>query len=249
LLALAACTAAPLAFAQQSAPNLNGYVTLATAYWKRGLAQNEGPSAQLGIDFEHQTGFYVGAWAANVDFAREYNWRRPRHLEADIYLGFHKRQEQWSWNVGFGHYLYPDTAIDYDYNELSATFGFRDRLFYTAAYSDSYYGGRHSALNQEASLAFPLRGNVEIGGAVGKFTIGGGVLDVTYWNIGVSKLVRRVALELGRGHTIVTVLCDGGAKYQSRLFNRDWLEQKGLAAHAGAPIPRPPITLEKALVA
>jgi cysteine synthase A len=31
----------------------------------------------------------------------------------------------------------------------------------------------------------------------------------------------RVALELGRGHTIVTVLCDGGAKYQSRLFNRD----------------------------
>jgi cysteine synthase A len=59
----------------------------------------------------------------------------------------------------------------------------------------------------------------------------------------------RVALELGRGHTIVTILCDGGAKYQSRLFNRDWLEQKGLAPHAGNPTPRPPITLEKALVA
>jgi cysteine synthase len=59
----------------------------------------------------------------------------------------------------------------------------------------------------------------------------------------------RVALELGRGHTIVTVLCDGGAKYQSRLFNRAWLEQKGLAAHAGNPTPRPPITLDKALVA
>jgi cysteine synthase A len=59
----------------------------------------------------------------------------------------------------------------------------------------------------------------------------------------------RVALELGRGHTIVTVLCDGGAKYQSRLFNRDWLEQKGLAPHAGQPVSRPPITLEKALVA
>jgi len=59
----------------------------------------------------------------------------------------------------------------------------------------------------------------------------------------------RVALELGRGHTIVTVLCDGGAKYQSRLFNRDWLEQKGLAPHAGHPEPRTPITLDKALVA
>ncbi len=59
----------------------------------------------------------------------------------------------------------------------------------------------------------------------------------------------RVALELGRGHTIVTILCDGGAKYQSRLFNREWLEQKGLAPHAGSPATRPPITLEKALVA
>src|SRR6476661_6273297 len=45
-----------------------------------------------------------------------------------------------------------------------------------------------------------------------------------------------VALDLGRGHTVVTVLCDGGAKYQSRLFNREWLEQKGLAPYAiGAP--------------
>jgi cysteine synthase len=59
----------------------------------------------------------------------------------------------------------------------------------------------------------------------------------------------RVALELGRGHTIVTVLCDGGAKYQSRLFNREWLEQKGLAAHAGPVASRAPISLEKVMVA
>ncbi len=59
----------------------------------------------------------------------------------------------------------------------------------------------------------------------------------------------RVALEMGRGHTIVTVLCDGGAKYQSRLFNREWLEQKGLLGYASAPLSGPPITLEKALVA
>jgi cysteine synthase A len=59
----------------------------------------------------------------------------------------------------------------------------------------------------------------------------------------------RLALELGRGHTIVTVLCDGGAKYQSRLFNRDWLEQKGLAPQAVTPAAKSPISLEKALVA
>jgi cysteine synthase len=59
----------------------------------------------------------------------------------------------------------------------------------------------------------------------------------------------RVARDLGPGHTIVTVLCDGGAKYQSRLFNREWLAQKGLAAHAIPVGGHEPITLENVLVA
>jgi uncharacterized protein (TIGR02001 family) len=196
LLTLAACTAAPCAFAQQATPNLNGYVTLATAYWKRGLAQNEGASAQAGIDFEHRSGFYAGGWVANVDFAREYNQNEPRRVEADIYTGYHKRQQQWSWNVGLGHYVYPGTAVNYDYNEVSATFGIRERFFYTAAYADSYYGLWRSSFNQEVSVAFPLRGNFEIGAAAGKFKVSGNVLDVTYWNVGVSKLVRRLAIDV-----------------------------------------------------
>jgi len=59
----------------------------------------------------------------------------------------------------------------------------------------------------------------------------------------------RVARDLGPGHVIVTVLCDGGAKYQSRLFNPSWLEQKGLADFAASPPARAPISLESALVA
>lgn len=37
-----------------------------------------------------------------------------------------------------------------------------------------------------------------------------------------------LAKQMGPGHIIVTVLCDGGSRYQSRLFNRDWLASKGL---------------------
>ena len=48
----------------------------------------------------------------------------------------------------------------------------------------------------------------------------------------------RLAKELGPGHTIVTVLADYGTRYQSRLFNPDFLRSKGL------PVPswleRPP---------
>jgi len=38
----------------------------------------------------------------------------------------------------------------------------------------------------------------------------------------------RVAQALGPGHTVVTILCDGGARYASKLFNPGFLRGKGL---------------------
>jgi cysteine synthase A len=38
----------------------------------------------------------------------------------------------------------------------------------------------------------------------------------------------RMAREMGPGHTIVTVLCDYGTRYQSKLFNPEFLHGKGL---------------------
>jgi cysteine synthase A len=38
----------------------------------------------------------------------------------------------------------------------------------------------------------------------------------------------RLARELGPGHTVVTVLCDYGTRYQSKLFNPTFLRAKGL---------------------
>jgi cysteine synthase A len=38
----------------------------------------------------------------------------------------------------------------------------------------------------------------------------------------------RLANDLGPGHTIVTILCDYGNRYQSKLFNPDFLTSKGL---------------------
>jgi len=38
----------------------------------------------------------------------------------------------------------------------------------------------------------------------------------------------RLARELGPGHTIVTILCDSGTRYQSRLFNPAFLRSKSL---------------------
>ena len=39
---------------------------------------------------------------------------------------------------------------------------------------------------------------------------------------------KRMAADLGPGHTIVTILCDYGTRYQSKLFNPEFLRQQGL---------------------
>ena len=38
----------------------------------------------------------------------------------------------------------------------------------------------------------------------------------------------RMARELGPGHTIVTILCDYGTRYHSKLWNPEFLKEKDL---------------------
>ena len=38
----------------------------------------------------------------------------------------------------------------------------------------------------------------------------------------------RLAREFGPGHTVVTLLCDYGTRYQSKLFNPEFLRSKSL---------------------
>jgi cysteine synthase A len=38
---------------------------------------------------------------------------------------------------------------------------------------------------------------------------------------------------MGPGHTIVTLLCDYGTRYQSKLFNPEFLESKNLPVPNG----------------
>ncbi|HET6440559.1 MAG TPA: cysteine synthase A [Anaeromyxobacter sp.] len=51
----------------------------------------------------------------------------------------------------------------------------------------------------------------------------------------------RLARQLGPGHTVVTVLCDSGSRYASRLFNPEFLHSKGLPVPAWLTTPAPPL--------
>jgi len=181
------------AWAQDSVSELRGYLTLSSGYWRHGLSHNDGASLQLGLDYQHYTGFFAYARAMNVDYPQNLPGY-TRDVEVSAYVGYHDRGDRWSWTVSAGRYVYPDTD-HYDYDEWSGSVGFRDRVFYTASYNPEYYARGSSALNQEISVAFPLPGNFEVGGAVGYFDINGGA-EIEHWNVGASKLVGRMAIDL-----------------------------------------------------
>lgn len=186
--------AAGTACAQDAVSELNGYVTVSSGYWRHGLAQTDSASVQLGIDYQHYTGFFAYARAMNVDYPQSYTGQR-REVETSAYVGYHKRHPRWSWTTSLGRYLYPGTD-GYEYGEISASVGFRDRVFYAVSYNDEYYSTGASALNQELSVSFPLPRNIEVGGAIGYFDMSDGAAEIEHWNLGVSKLVGRIALDL-----------------------------------------------------
>jgi cysteine synthase A len=51
----------------------------------------------------------------------------------------------------------------------------------------------------------------------------------------------RMAREMGPGHRIVTILCDYGTRYQSKLFNPAFLREKGLPVPVWLNAPAAPV--------
>ncbi len=110
LSALALCTGA---FAQTKAPEpdytLGFNIGVTSDYRYRGIAQTaEKPALQGGVDFAHKSGFYLGAWASNVDWVKDFNLATKGSYELDLYGGFKGSiAEDLGFDVGAIHYRYP----------------------------------------------------------------------------------------------------------------------------------------------
>jgi uncharacterized protein (TIGR02001 family) len=189
---------APAVLAQGRSPNLEGYVTLANDYRSLGLSQlDSGASWQVGIDYEHASGFFVGAFAANVEYAVEATRPEQRGYVVDYYAGYAWGARGWRFNVALGRYVYPDISFDYDYSELTFSTTFRNRFSYTTGYTNRLYSRPYSAWHHEVVLAQPLRWDIEVSAAIGYFTHDVPTYEnYTYWNVGLSKVLRHVGLDL-----------------------------------------------------
>lgn len=134
LLASALLAASTASFAEESAPQISANVTLATDYVFRGVSQtNEKPAIQGGFDYEFQSGFYLGAWASNVNFGDDTS------TEMDFYGGFSSDiNDDWGYDVSVIYFDYASEST-LDYIEVSGSMSWKD-LSFGVNYSNEYLG-------------------------------------------------------------------------------------------------------------
>ena len=153
-LAMTALAAAMIPAA--NAVEVSGNVTLATDYKFRGYSQTDtSPAVQGGFDVGFDSGFYVGMWGSNVDFAKS--------LELDYYAGYAGEiNDSVSYDVGYIYYDYPGTPDEDDYEEFYASISVSDFTF-GLAYSDDYYFETGEFYYVYADYSFDLGGGYGLG--------------------------------------------------------------------------------------
>lgn len=86
-------------------------IGLFSQYMFRGYTQTNGdPALQGGVDIEHSSGFYVGAWASNISWLEDTNsYSHGGSLELDLYAGYANEigDTGISYDVGILQYIYP----------------------------------------------------------------------------------------------------------------------------------------------
>jgi len=194
--ALAAALTTTLLAATTQAADLSANISANNNYIWRGLTQSQNEAAfQGGIDYAHESGFYLGTWASNVNYG-------PLDVfsyEHDLYAGWAGSVNGISWDVGYLYYNY-DGAADFDFGEVYGSIGMRgfSLTAYVLANTEADEGPGQSfdfgeAFYISADYAFEVRGGIEIGLHVGyhegDFVEAFNVVDEGYfdYNISVSK--------------------------------------------------------------
>ncbi|MEO8777584.1 MAG: TorF family putative porin [Rhodanobacter sp.] len=100
------------ALAAEAISSVSGSVAVVNDYLFRGLSQtNQKPAVQPGIEYDHASGWYVGAWGSNISWLSDASTTvapLSSSLEVDLYTGYRGSfSRDWSYDVGLYEYYYP----------------------------------------------------------------------------------------------------------------------------------------------
>ena len=98
------------------------------------------PALQGGLDYAHESGFYIGNWNSSV------NWLAGNSLESDIYGGYKFKAGEVDLDVGLLTYIYPGNSLGNTTEAYAgATFGPLSAK-YSHTLSEDYFGWAGTSL-------------------------------------------------------------------------------------------------------
>ena len=120
--------AGTLMVALPASASVTGNIGATSNYLWRGTTQTgDAPAVQGGIDFEHDSGLYLGAWASNVDFGDDTSY------EIDFYGGYAGSVgEDFGYDISYLYYAYPDSGSSIDFGEVTLALSWK---WFSLAYS------------------------------------------------------------------------------------------------------------------
>ncbi|MDH3979027.1 MAG: TorF family putative porin [Gammaproteobacteria bacterium] len=211
---------------------ISGNVTLASDYAFRGISQTGNQLAvQGGLDYSHESGFYAGTWASNVD-STFFGGAQDPQIELDLYAGYSGEMSNGiGYDFGVLRYQYPggdesgfdpsttEVYASGSYNGFSASFNYTNELAFLFSTESAYYlaAGYEMTLPQDFGLAVSI--GYSDGDAFGTGPGASGLPDYLDWSIGISKSVAGVDLGLTYydNDLDVTSDCGGLEECDSRI--------------------------------
>lgn len=135
---------------------------------------------QGGVDYEHDSGFYLGTWMSTLG--------DDEGQEVDLYLGYSFEAGGLEFDVGYIYYYYP-ALDDADYGDIYASVGFGPvyaSVNYAVNAQDSdYEGSTVYAIGGGFEVMPSVSFDAEVGYTEQKFT--GGKDTWTFWTLALTK--------------------------------------------------------------
>ena len=160
--ATAAAQTAPLPAATGTAtpeavPTLSVNIGVASSYIFRGLNQSDyKPALQIGADYAHPSGFYVGIWGSSIRWLKDFGVSNS-NAEIDVYAGYKAAIGGVGYDIGVLQYYYPGSLM------TGATRGDTTEIYvagtyqmFTAKYSHTVSNSTFAAPNSRNSGYFDL---------------------------------------------------------------------------------------------
>ncbi len=152
--------------AEESPHTVSANIGVASDYLFRGISQTgHDPAIQGGVDYSHSSGFYLGAWASNVGWIKDYQGYDSGKIELDFYGGYRNSigKTGISYDVGAIQYYYPgdrNGAVNANTTELYALLGWK---WFTVKYSHTVSDGSFGFANADGSGYLDIAASVPIG--------------------------------------------------------------------------------------